>query len=147
MKKMQLIVTAAALLLMAGTAMAAGNTTLDVSATVQASCSIGGPGTLSFGVLDPILAPAATANSAGITITCTNGTGYTVTPASAQGGVMKASLTADTFAYSLVLPGGGTGTGTGAAVPFTVTGNIAAGAYSGKPADLYSDVVTLSIVP
>lgn len=149
MKKMQLqvIVMAAAMLLMAGNAMALGSATLNVNATVNGTCSIAGPGTLSFGVLDPVLAPAAAANSAGITITCSNGTPYTVTSASANGGSLKAAMTADTFAYSLTLPGGGVGTGTGGAVPFTVAGNIAAGAYSGKPADVYSDTVTLSITP
>ena len=149
MKKMQLqvIVMAAAMFIMAGTAMAAGSATLNVNATVNGTCSIAGPGTLSFGVLDPVLAPAVAANSAGITITCSNGTPYTVTQASANGGVLKAASTADTFAYSLALPGGGTGTGTGAAVPFTIAGNIAAGAYASKPADIYSDVVTLSITP
>lgn len=149
MKKMQLqvIVMAAAMLLMAGTAMAAGSATLNVNATVNGTCSIAGPGTLSFGVLDPVLAPAVVANSSGITITCSNGTPYTVTKSSANGGVLKAALSVDTFAYTTTLPGGGTGTGTGAAVPFVVAGNIAAGAYTGKPADIYSDVVTLSITP
>ena len=146
MKRMQLVVMAAAMLLMAGTAMAAGSATLNVTASVLGTCSIAGPGTLSFGVLDPTVAGAsAAANSAGISITCSNGTPFTVTSVSGNGGLLMAG--ANSFAYSLALPGGGVGTGTGVAVPFTVAGNIAAGAFFGKPADVYTDTVTLNITP
>ena len=147
MKRMQLVVMAAAMLLMAGTAMAAGSATLNVTASVLGTCTMAGPGTLNFGVLDPAVAGAsATANSAGITITCSNGTPYTVTTASANGGLLMAG--ANSFPYSLTLPGGGSGIGTGVAgAAYTVAGNIAAGAFFGKVADVYTDTVTLNITP
>lgn len=149
MKKMQLqlIVMAAAMLLMAGTAMAAGSATLNVTASVLGTCTMAGSGTLNFGVLDPAAAGAsATANSAGITISCSNGTPYTVGAVSLNGGLLKSAT--DSFAYSLALPGGGAGVGTGVLnAPYTVTGNIAGGAFFSKPADVYTDTVTLNITP
>ena len=144
MKKMVSSVMAVAVLLMAGTAMAAGSAQLDVTATVQASCSIAGPGTLNFGTLDSTVAGAtATANSTGISITCTNGSPYAVTSASANSGSLSSGT--DSFPYTLTLPPNGTGTGVSAV--YTVAGNIAAGAFFGKAANVYTDTVTLSITP
>lgn len=146
MKKLLSLITAMAIVAAAGTSMAAGSATLNVSATVNGTCSIAGPGTLTFPLLDPTVAGASAAGvSSGITITCSNGTPYNVTSASLNGGNLKASLTADTIAYSLTLPPNGTGTGV--AVAYNVAGNIAAGAFFGKPADVYADTVTLSITP
>lgn len=147
MKKLLSITLSAAIVALAGTAMAAGNATLNVSATVNGTCSIAGPGTLNFGLLDPTAAGASAAgNSAGITITCSNGTPYSVASASLNGGVLKDATTgAQSIPYSLTLPPNSTGTGV--AVAYNVAGNIAAGAFFGKPADVYTDTVTLSITP
>jgi spore coat protein U-like protein len=142
MKKMQLIVMAAALLLMAGTAMAAsGTATLNVSAAVKGTCSMTG-GTLTFPLLDPSTAPAVSATSTGTSITCSNGTPYTVAASSANGGLLKNAANTASFAYTYSLPANGTGTG--AAVAYDVLGNIAAGVYSAAPADVYNDTVTLT---
>lgn len=146
MKKMQLqlIVMAAAMLLMAGTAMAAGApAVLNVTAAVQGTCSISGPGALNFGALDPVLAPAVVATSTGISVTCANGTAFTV--AASNGGIGTLSDGTNSFGYTLdPLPGG---TGTGVAVPYNVTGRIAVGAYSALPANIYTDTVSLTVTP
>ena len=144
MKNMQMIVVAAATLLMAGTAMAAGSATLNVTASVLGTCSMAGTGTMSFGLLDPTVAGATgSATSSGITINCSNGTPYAVTSLSANGGLLMAG--ADSFAYTLTLPANGNGTGV--AVAYNPTGAIAAGAFFSKPANIYTDTVTLNITP
>lgn len=145
MKKMQLIVMAAAMLLMAGTAMAAGSATLNVTASVLGTCSIAGTGTLDFGVLDPATAPAAAATSSGLTINCSNGTPYAVTSSLGGAGLGVLSDGTNSFNYTLTLPPNGTGTGV--AVAYNVTGNIAAGVYSAMPANIYTGTVTLNITP
>jgi spore coat protein U-like protein len=146
MKKLLAISAAVAIVAMASSAMAAGNTTLNVTATVNGTCSMAGPGTLNFGLLDPAVAGAsATANSAGITITCSNGTPYTVTHTSTG---LLSDGAGDSIAYALTLPGAGAGVGTGiAGVPYIVQGDIAAGSFFGKPANIYNETVTLNITP
>lgn len=145
MKKMQLIVMAAAMLLMAGTAMAANSATLNVTASVLGTCSITGTGTLNFGLLDPVLAPLVNATSSGLSINCSNGTPYAVTSSLGVTGLGTLSDGTNSFNYTLTLPPGGTGTGV--AVPYNVTGLIAAGAYAGMPANIYNSTVTLNITP
>lgn len=147
MKKLLVTASAMAIVAMAGTAMAAGSATLNVTATVTGTCTMAGPGTLNFGLLDPTVGGAsAAANSSGITITCSNGTPYSVVAASANGGVLKDVTTgANTIAYGLTLPPNGIGTGV--AVAYNVAGSIAAGGFFAKPADIYTDTVTLNITP
>jgi spore coat protein U-like protein len=141
MKKLLAISAAVAIVAMASSAMAIGNTTLNVTATVTGTCTMAGPGTLNFGLLDPASGASATATSSGITITCSNGAPYLVTHNST--GVLTGAT--DTINYTLTLPPAGIGTGI--AVPYDVVGGIAAGGFLNKPADIYTETVTLNITP
>lgn len=146
MKKI-LAMAAAALMAMAGTAMAAGTGDLTVTAEVVGVCTMTG-GSLNFGNLDPTNPVAVSGNSTGVTVTCTNGTSYSLTgnnginPSGTQKRLANGS---NYIPYSITIPA--SGTGTGAPVGVTITGNIAAGAYTSSPAGTYTDTVTLSVNP
>lgn len=141
MKK--ILVLAAAIALVSSTAFAAGNATLTVSAAVQGTCSIIG-GTLNFGPLDSTGPTAAvTAAAAGVTVTCNNGTIYTVTDDSGVANPLSNGV--DTIDFTLTHAGGGTATG--GVDAYAITGDIAAGSYDGVTAGVYTTNVTLSILP
>lgn len=132
---------------MAGTALAA-TADLDVTATVTTTCTMTG-GSLAFGSLDPTNPVAKPASSSGVTITCTNGTAYTLggnNGANATG-TQKRLLngTNNYIPYSVTIPSGGTGSGV--AQDVTITGTIAAGSYSTAPAGSYADTIELTVTP
>lgn len=142
MKK--ILVLAAAIVLVSSSAFAAGTATLTVSAAVQGTCSITG-GTLAFGALDstaptPGVGPIA---AAGVSVTCNNGTNFTVTDDS--GPLNPLSNGVDTIDFTLTHAG--SGTATGGVDAYAITGAIAAGAYDGVTAGMYTTNVTLSILP
>ncbi len=150
MKKLSALL-AAAVVVMTGTAMAATTGNLAVSANVNASCSIVG-GTLSFGTLDAVNAPAVGPTpNVGVEVTCTNGTTYNVTKNdganSSGGGVLrlKGPGATDYITYTLAMPG--LGTGNGLAQPIAITGSIAAGTYVGAATGAYTDTVVLTVGP
>jgi spore coat protein U-like protein len=146
MKKLLAITAAAAVMAMAGTAMAA-DADLDVSATVLGVCTMVG-GSLDFGQLDPTNPIAHSANSTGVTVTCTNGTAYTITSnngANASGSQKRLASGSNYIPYSITLPA--STSGTGAAQTVTIAGAIAAGAYTTSPAGTYTDTVVLSVSP
>ena len=142
MKKLLIATLATSILTAASAAMAGGTATLNVSATVQATCSITG-GTLNFGFLDPTLNGAVTANSSGVAVTCTNSTGYTLSDASTNG--YKLAFGGNDIPYTINYTK--SGTGTGAAQTVAIAGNIAAGTYGTVPAGTYTDTITISVTP
>jgi spore coat protein U-like protein len=138
MKKIISLLTAAAIITAAGAAMAASkDATVAVTADVLAACSVTN-GTLAFGSLDPTTAPLVNANSTGLSVTCTNGSTYTIGYVSANGG--KLVNGANNFAYTATGPAGGTGSGVAQSI--TLAGSIAAGVYSTMPAGSYTDTIT-----
>ena len=140
MKK--ILVLAAAIALVSSSAFAAGSATLTVSAAVQGTCSITG-GTLNFGPLDSILAPAVgPIAAAGVTVTCNNGTIFTVADDAAANPLSNG---VDTIPFSLSHVGGGTATG--GVDAYAIDGDIAAGTYDGVTAGVYTSTVTLDILP
>lgn len=142
MKK--ILVLAAAIALVSSTAFAAGNATLTVSAAVQGTCSITG-GTLNFGALDSTAPTAAIGpiGATGITVTCNNGTIYTVTDDSGVANPLSNGV--NTIDFTLTHAGGGTATG--GVDAYAITGDIAAGSYDGVTAGVYTTNVTLSVLP
>ncbi|ABA89301.1 sigma-fimbria adhesin, putative [Syntrophotalea carbinolica DSM 2380] len=147
MKKIVAIALAAAFTVVAGTAMAADTADLDVTATVISSCSMTG-GTLAFGNLDPTNAVEVTASSTAVTVTCTNGTAYTLSGDDgdhAVAGQKYLDNGTSTIPYSVSIPAGGTGTG--AAVGVTIDGTIAANSYNTATAGTYTDTILLSVNP
>jgi spore coat protein U-like protein len=140
MKK--ILVLAAAIALVSSTAFAAGTATLTVTANVQGTCLIT-DGTLPFGLIDSIAAPAVgPIAAAGVTVTCNNGTIYSVTDDAAANPLTNGT---DNIPFTLAHAGGGTATGVADA--YAITGSIAAGAYLGFPAGAYTSSVTLTVTP
>lgn len=147
MKKLLAIAAAVAVVAMAGTAMAAtGN--LAVSANVTATCTITG-GSLGFSALDPTTAPAVgPISSTGVSVTCTNGTAYTLTNNNGlhvSGSTLRLANGTDFIPYTLSVPAGGTGNGASQSV--TIQGNIAAGTYATASAGSYTDTVQITVAP
>ena len=148
MKKLLAITAAAAIIAIAGSAMAA-TANLAVSASISNACSVTG-GTLSFGALDTLAAPAVPGTSAGVTVTCTKSDPYTVTVdkginfVGAQAN-LKNSANTDKIPYSLTVPA--LSAGTGASQTVAITGSIAAGTYNTASAGTYNDTVVITVTP
>ena len=140
MKKLLAITAAVAIMAMAGTAMAAGTANLTVQATVIGACTVTA-GTMNFGQLDPVAAPLVNA-SFNATITCGPGTTYTVTP-----GAGARNLTGPGGNIPYAFNHAGSGTATGGADAYALTGQIAAGAYTGLAAGVYSETIVLNVNP
>jgi spore coat protein U-like protein len=144
MKKMKWAVLSLALVgvLAGGNAMAAGSATVNVSAAILGTCSIGGPYTMAFGVIDPIDTVDKTA-TADLAITCTNGTPWTLTgvPSTSQAmtGPGTLSYTVSSSAFS--------GTGTGSAQAVTLTGTIAQLIYKDATPGVYNHSFTVAVNP
>ncbi len=148
MKKVVAISVAAAIVAMGGTAMAV-TADLSVSATVASACSVTG-GTLSFGALDTLNAPAVPATSSGVTVTCTKSDPYTVQVNNGLNAVsnqayLKNATNTDTIPYSLTVPA--LSAGTGNAQTIDIAGNIAAGSYKTASAGTYNDTVVITVTP
>lgn len=147
MKKLLAIVAAAALMVVAGTAMASDTADLDVTAEVVASCSMTG-GSLNFGNLDPTNAVEKTASSTGVTVTCTNGTTYALSGDDGDHPVGTQKYLTNGISdipYSVTIPA--SGAGTGSAVGVTIDGAIAANTYTTATAGTYSDTIELTVTP
>lgn len=149
---MTLTIAAMAIFALAGAAFAATTTgTVAVSATVLNNCAVSAGGTIPFGNLDPITAPAVgpIAAAPAVSVTCTNGLSYSITDDDGLN---------ELVANNNRLFDGGTGyivyttsytagptVGSGVAQDITMTGSIGAGAYSTAPAGAYSDTITLTV--
>ena len=133
--------------LAAPAAMAAGTHTLNVSATVNGTCSFDLPSSpMTFGAIDPSGSVPATA-SAAVAFHCSNGQAYTVT----LSGTGTYSLTgAGTIPYAASITSGSSGTGagmTGAASTVTVDATIAVTDYQNANAGAYTSTLTLNVAP
>lgn len=146
MKK--IIVLAVAMLLgMSGAALAAGTSTVAVSATVLGSCTISG-GTAAFGNLDPAGAGPVSAAISQPQVNCTNGAPYTITDDKGMNGggtAYKMANGTDLITYALSYTTAGLGTGAG--VNIGLAASVAALDYQNKPAGSYTDTITLSVLP
>jgi len=144
---------ALAMAAMAGTAMAASvNDTVPVTAVIVGSCSINTVGaSIDFGSLDPGAAPAVSATVVQPTITCTNAMNYTISDDTgvneAVPGVAPLRLVDGIATNYINYTIGYTAAkvGTGAADPMDITADIGAGAYTGYPADNYTDTITFTV--
>jgi spore coat protein U-like protein len=148
MKKLLAITAAAAIIAIAGSAMAA-TANLAVSASISNACSVTG-GTLSFGALNTLTAPLVTATSSGVSITCTKGDVYTVATnygvnfVGTQANIKNGS-NLDKIPYSVALPA--LSAGTGLAQTLAITGTIVAGTYSTASAGTYTDTMVITVTP
>lgn len=140
---------------------ATATSTLPVSATVTANCTVS-TSTLAFGNVNTI-SGSNVDGTGGLTITCTNGTGWSA--AAGVGAGTGASFTSRRMAaganllnYNLYTTGGYstvwgdgtastgllTGTGTGAVQSVTVYGRVGLGQTS-VPAGAYADTVAITV--
>lgn len=135
-----------ALVFSAGSALAAGTATVDISASVLGTCAFNSGGAIDFGNLDPTsgVSPSVT-NATAANFTCTNGTAYTITDDAGLSGAYELSDGTNAIPYALTYTG--TGTGTGTATDLSITADIAYADYQTKPAGTYTDTVTLTINP
>jgi spore coat protein U-like protein len=145
MTKKVILLTAVLVFALAATAMAAGTATLNVTATVQAICTVAGsPGTIDFGSIDPSNPGPIAGVVTSPTVTCTNGTAFTV------------DKTANT--YTLDDGGGNTftytvsgeivdGNGTGAPVAILTGASVTQAQYGTAPAGAYTDTLTYDFLP
>lgn len=149
-----LLVAGMVVLLLSGTALAAGTNTLTVNASVTGTCKfVSTTSTLNFGALDPSV--GTTVNGSTTTqFWCTKGT--TTDAVSADNGVnyaggkrnMKDAGSGDVIPYTLTLTKDAN-PNAGPATPRTLTidGQILGPDYTGKTAANYADTVVLSITP
>ncbi len=150
-----------ALILTAGSAMAADSTDVDVTANVQGNCRFtnAGNGTLDFGTLDPTAAVDVTGVSiTGVTYRCTLNASVSIDDGDglndgAEGlghHMWYNDGTTDYYIpYSITgLPLSGTGVGGSTDVTLSgVTGGVLATDYQDEPAGSYVDTLTLDISP
>jgi Spore Coat Protein U domain len=156
MKKLLAITVAVAVVSMAGSAMAAGDTnTLTVSASVTGTCKFNAPKTsaLTFPALDPSVNAPVTGTTTttywctkGVTtdaITADNGANFT-----AGKRQMKDPVSTELIPYTLTLTKDGVANG-GPTVPRTLTidGGILFADFSAKSSGTYTDTVVLNILP
>lgn len=146
-----IMATAIALVTLGGTATAATTTnTVDVTAVIYGTCTITA-GTIDFGSLDPVGAPAVSGTVTSPTVTCPNGTNYTVSDDnglwySAPDRRMRSDTlgTPEYIPYSVGYDAGPKG-GIGSAQSINLTGDLVAGSYSGRSADTYGDTLTFTV--
>lgn len=145
MKKLFAILAATALLALGTAAFAADTATITVTATVQGTCAFQSTAaTMAFGIL-PVPAADTTADTA-LGVACSNGTIWTITPAT--GAFSLAGNPAGTLPGSYqVLTTTGTGTGPLNFAPVTVRGTILAADYGVAPAGVYTGSFQVSVNP
>jgi hypothetical protein len=156
MKKLIAITAAAAIVAMAGSAMAADTNTLTVQASVTGTCKfVSASSTLDFGALDPSLATNPTKQTTttfwctkGVTtdlIAAGNGLHYDATASKRQ--MLDTGTSGDLIPYTLTLTKAGSNAGPGSPRTLTIQGDILNSDYKNKTASNYSDTVQLSINP
>jgi spore coat protein U-like protein len=139
---------AIALVALGGTATAADTQdTVDVTAVIYGTCTITA-GTIDFGSLDPVAAPAVSGTVTSPTVTCPLAVNYTV---AADNGLNYSApdrrmydTVVDYIPYSITYTAGPTA-GSGAAQTISLTGDLAAGSYTGSAAGNYGDTLTFTV--
>jgi spore coat protein U-like protein len=148
MKSKILAAGMAAAVLAAPAAMAAGTHTLNVSATVNGTCSFDLPSSpMAFGAIDPAGVTPATA-TATVDFHCTTGQAYTVTLSG--GGAYTLTSGLNSLPYTASITGGASGTGTGmagAASSVSVGATIAVTDFAHANAGAYTGTLTLNVAP
>lgn len=133
-------------------AMAGGNATVNVSATVTGTCLFNSNGAVAF-TLDPGSASDATGSVTQPTFWCTNGTTYTIsddlgvneaTPGSAPRRMTNGT---DFIPYSFSYTASGAGAGKNNPITMDIVASVANADFVNAPAGSYTDTVTLTITP
>ena len=152
MNRVTAVIAAVFLAALVGSASAASNTSVPVSATVIGTCKFLTGGTMGFGNLDPSLATNVNATVTQPTFWCTKNATYTITD---DDGLNKTGTTqrligashGEYIPYSFNYTASGTGAGPASTLTMNISGQILGTDYSGASQDTYSDTVTLTINP
>lgn len=133
-------------------------TTLDVELTIASSCEVStpSPATMTFPTITETT--TGTVNQTGtveFTITCENGTAWTVTDdkggvSQGAGGMTDISSTLDHTVEPVSISyaahyAPNSGTGTGAAQTVDITAEVGESDYAGNPSGLYRDTIVFSV--
>lgn len=124
---------------------------VSVIADIVGSCSFITKGSIDFGYLDPLAAPAVSGVVVQPQIYCSPGLPYVISDDKGLHEAVPGSpplrledtTAANYIPYTISYTAGGTGTG--ASQPLDITAGIAAGSYAGAPADVYTDLITLTV--
>ncbi len=154
MKKYILVVAVVMLIeAMSGMAMAAGNQTVSVSATVTGVCQFLTGGSITF-ALNPATGGDVNGTIVQPTFWCTRGTVYAITDdsglhqlAAGQPRMVHATSATDFIPYSFAYTAAGTGTGRNATLTMDITSTVLSVNYLNALGGNYSDTVTLTINP
>jgi spore coat protein U-like protein len=153
MKKLLAITVAAAILAMAGAALAADSNNLTVQASVLGTCKfVSSTSTLDFGSLDPSVGTNVNGSTT-TTFWCTKGvTSDVITAGNGNnyaGGKrqMIDSVSSDVIPYTLTLTPAGVNAGPTSPRTLTIGGQVLGTDYTAKSAGSYSDTVVLNITP
>jgi spore coat protein U-like protein len=139
-------IAAAILASTAGLASAAGNTTLNVTATVSAVCKFktATMTDIALGTIDPSSVGAAVTGTSNINYQCTKGTTPVVSLVSG-GTTLTAGANTIPYTFSLGTADAGTGFSAAGTAKVVATASIALAAAQDAAAGSYTDLVTLSI--
>ena len=151
MKKILMAMVAVAAVAMAGSAEAAGTTTVGVTATVSGNCRFLTNGSISY-ALDPATGGNATGTVTQPTFWCTKASAYTITDPGGQhdsGGSkrMKHAILDEYIPYTFTFTATGTGAGRGTTLSMDIGSTVAGADYINASAGSYADSVTLTIAP
>lgn len=152
MKTFLITLIAFGLILAAGAALAAGTTTVNVSATVVGTCKFLSGGTITY-TLDPSVGGTVAGNvTQQPQFWCTKGATYTITDdkglnASGSSLRMKHATLSEYIVYSFTYTSTGTGTGKSSPVTMNLASQVVESAYIDASAGAYTDTVTLTITP
>lgn len=126
--------------------------TITVTSSIIGSCSFTTSGSIDFGGLDPVLAPAVVGAVTQPQVRCSVSMPYTVTddsglyeavPGSPPPRLRDTTVNTNYIPYSISYTSNKTGTG--ASDPMDIAATIAAGSYAGYPAYTYDDVITFTV--
>ncbi len=126
------------------TAGSSGTEDMTVSMTVENSCDFTISSNVDFGTLGPVASGQTEATPGGISVTCTEGTEFSLALEDPGAGRVLTNAALDTVPYSLALDAASNVTATGSAQPYAVAGTLSA-ISSQPPAGTYGDTVTVTL--
>jgi spore coat protein U-like protein len=146
------VVVALVVVAMAGSAMAAGNQTVAVSATVVGVCQFLTGGTMAF-TLDPSVGGNVNGTASQPTFWCTRGTTYTITDnngihfGAGSRRMQHASSATDFIPYTFTYTASSAGSGRNTTLTMNLASTVVATDYIDALSGNYADTVTLTINP